>query len=50
MKPTQSQHKMFPLPQKMSPVSYQLVNSRLLPPNPDNSVFCPYSFNLSTTG
>lgn len=41
MKPTQSQHKMFPLPKKMSPyVSYQLVNSHLQPPNPDNSVFC----------
>lgn len=51
MKPTQSQHKTFPLPQKMSPyVSYQLINSHLLPPNPDNPVFCPYSFDLSTTG
>lgn len=51
MKPTQAQHKTFPLPKKMSPcVSYQLINSHLLPPNPDNPVFCPYSFDLSTTG
>lgn len=51
MKPTQSQHKMFPMPKKMSPyVSYQLVNSHTSNPQTLTIQFSVYSFDLSTTG